>query len=423
MLKKYLFIFMISLLVLQCELPTPIDILPPVPVLVYPYEGAVISKDIKVRVEASDNKKIKKVWAYLDGEFLGETSSQPYLIDLVITDSEKKDGLSHVIQIAASDENDNIGYSAITRFTIAETDDIIPPSITILNPQPGQTVEDTVKVIALAQDERSISDVEFFVDGVKLSGVTATPNQTDPKSRTYFVMWATSEFEDSTNHTIYAKATDGGNNTSISPVVTVSVFPTKDTTPPAGIITYPLGGQVVFGTVNVTIEATDDAAVSKVELYVDGENIATDTATPFQFSWDTAPYADDGTHSIYAKVYDLSGNNSTTALTTITVSSGTSDDVTAPNVLVLYPITGRTVSGTVAIGADARDNVGVTKVEYFIDGALEGTTTSATNGTWFYNWNSTAKADTNTHTIYLRAYDAAGNIGTSALTTVTVVAP
>ena len=417
MFKKTVLLFIISLMTIQCELPSANDIIPPIPVLIYPYEGAVISTNIEVRVEASDNKDVKKVWVYLDGKFIGETSSAPYLIPLNI--DTLKDGLTHKIQAVASDKEDNNGYSAITTFIIAETQDIVDPTVLILNPQNGQTVEDSISIIALAQDDRSIKSIEFFIDGRKLEG-EITMNSSDTKNVTFSIPWATSQFEDSTNHTVYAKVTDGGNNTAISPVVTVSVFPTTDTTPPAGLVTYPLNGQVVFGTIDITVEASDDKGIAKVEFYIDGDFKITDSNTPFRFSWDTAPYADDGTHSIYAKIFDVAGNNFTTAIITVIVSSGSSDDVTAPTVLILYPVTGTNVTGTVAIRADASDNVAVTSVEFFIDGNLEGTGVLS-NGTWLYSWNSLPKADSGSHTIYLKAYDAAGNIGTSGITTVTVL--
>lgn len=400
---------------IQCEIPAAPDIIPPTPLLIYPNEGDVISNNINVRIEATDNKKVKEVWIYLDGQYMGNATSRPFLVPLDV--DTLKDGLQHKIQVAASDKSGNIGYSTLTTFTIAKTQDIIDPTVSILNPQSGQTVEGIVRIAAIADDERSVREVAFFVDGDSIGSDFSYPYQFD---------WDTTPFADSTNHTVYAKAFDGGNNSSISPVVTVTVFPRSGTTgdniAPTGLMTYPLAGSVVFGTIKVTIEASDNEEVSRVDLYVDGDSIATDSSAPYQLAWDTSPYADDASHSIYAKVYDTAGNSFTTGSTILTVSSGSSDDVSPPSILVLYPTTGSTVSGTVAIRADAQDNVGVSSVEVLVDGKLEGNM-ALDSGSWLFNWNSIAKADTNTHTIYLKAYDAAGNVGTSGLTTVTVVAP
>ena len=59
---------------------------------------------------------------------------------------------------------------------------------------------------------------------------------------------------------------------------------------------------------------------------------------------------------------------------------------------------------------------GVTKVEFYIDSVLKGTDTSAP---YSYSWDTTAYPN-GSHTIFSKAYDAAGNVGTSTTITVTV---
>ncbi len=88
-----------------------------------------------------------------------------------------------------------------------------------------------------------------------------------------------------------------------------------------------------------------------------------------------------------------------------------SGDTTPPTTSVTAPANGATVSATVSVTASASDNVGVTKMEIYIDGALQTSNTNATSLT--YSWNTTAVAN-GSHTIVSKAYDAAGNVGTSA---------
>jgi len=95
---------------------------------------------------------------------------------------------------------------------------------------------------------------------------------------------------------------------------------------------------------------------------------------------------------------------------------GGGGDTTAPTVSISSPTAGSTVSGTVTITASASDNVGVSKVEIYVDGALRVTDT-ASPYTW--SWNTTTFANSS-HTISAKAYDAAGNIGTSSNVSVTV---
>jgi Bacterial Ig domain len=70
----------------------------------------------------------------------------------------------------------------------------------------------------------------------------------------------------------------------------------------------------------------------------------------------------------------------------------------------------------VTISASASDNVGVAQVDFHIDGQL---LTSDTSAPFSVSWN-TKKFSTTTHTIYAKAYDAAGNTTQSATITVTV---
>jgi len=52
-------------------------------------------------------------------------------------------------------------------------------------------------------------------------------------------------------------------------------------------------------------------------------------------------------------------------------------DTTKPNVIISSPTNNSTVSGTVLIQATATDNVGVVKVEFYIDGNKVGEDTSS----------------------------------------------
>jgi Bacterial Ig domain len=97
-------------------------------------------------------------------------------------------------------------------------------------------------------------------------------------------------------------------------------------------------------------------------------------------------------------------------------SGGGGGDTTAPATSITAPANGATVSGTVSVTASASDNVGVTKVEFWLDGALRSTDTASP---YSWSWDTTAFANS-AHSLVSKAYDAAGNIGTSSTVTVTV---
>ena len=92
-------------------------------------------------------------------------------------------------------------------------------------------------------------------------------------------------------------------------------------------------------------------------------------------------------------------------------------DTTAPTASVTSPANGATVTRntTVTLTAAATDNVGVTKVEFYVNGTLKGTDMTVP---YTCAW-SISRRRGKTYQIKAKAYDVAGNIGTSTLVTVT----
>ena len=91
-------------------------------------------------------------------------------------------------------------------------------------------------------------------------------------------------------------------------------------------------------------------------------------------------------------------------------------DTTAPTVSITSPANGATVSGTVSITASASDNVGVSKVEFYVNNTLKSTDTISP---YSYGWDTTTLTN-GTYTLAAKAYDAAGNVGQSSSISVTV---
>jgi hypothetical protein len=413
MFKKIAFVLPVFF-ILQCSLPEIDDITPPVTMLVYPYEGAVISEDIDVLISASDDNEVAEVWYYLDGKQTSSTKESPYEIPLQIAGLEKK--VSHTIQAAAKDKDGNIGYSTAVTFTVAETQDIIDPVVTIVNPLGGQVVEGIVNVVANAEDERSIQKVAFYINGDSLGLDTTYP---------YTYSWNTENYSDSTQHTIYARAWDGGNNIATSPVINVTVYPRTgiqgDSEAPTALILYPIGGSTVAGVVKVSVDIADNVSLDSLAFFVDGilETAVSDPSSPWTYDWNTVPLADSLAHALYFKVFDGAGNY-VTVTSTVTIYSVVSanPDVTAPTIEFLYPIAGSTVAGDITVAADFADDRVVSKIEFYVDGILE-TSSTTPSSPWVYSWDTSSKADSLEHNLYLKAYDSAGNIGT-ATNTVTV---
>lgn len=136
----------------------------------------------------------------------------------------------------------------------------------------------------------------------------------------------------------------------------------QDTTPPTVSITSPNSGATVSGMITVAATASDNVGVTKVDFAVDGQIKATDTSSLYSFLWDTSTIPN-GAHTVAATAFDAAGNVGTHQ---ITVSVSNAPDTTPPTVTLNIPVEGAIVLGLVPVSASASDNVGVTKVNFFV---------------------------------------------------------
>jgi len=109
------------------------------------------------------------------------------------------------------------------------------------------------------------------------------------------------------------------------------------------------------------------------------------------------------------------GTESISGDAAFTTSSGS--DTTPPTVSITAPSSGATVSGTVSVTANASDNVGVTSVQFQLDGANLGAALTASP--YSTSWDTTT-ASNGTHALTAQARDAAGNVGNATAVSVTV---
>jgi hypothetical protein len=187
----------------------------------------------------------------------------------------------------------------------------------------------------------------------------------------------------------------------------------SDTASPAVAITSPQNNATVSSVVTVAATASDNVGVTKVEFYLNDVLQTTDTSSPYTWTWNTQIIPNE-TYTIKAKAYDAAGNIGQSAEVTVIVFN----DTTVPIVSLSEPSNNTTISGTVPITAVAVDNVGVTKVEFFLNTTLLSTDTTSP---YSFNWNTTTTAN-GTYNLTARAYDNVGNIGTSNAAVVVSVA-
>ena len=270
-----------------------------------------------------------------------------------------------------------------------------PPTVSLASLP--SSVSGTQILTANASDTQSgIASVQFLLDGQPLATVTAAP---------YTFSWNTTSVSNS-QHPLTAIATDGAGKTATSAPVPVTVL---DTTPPT--VSLASLASSVSGTQILTANASDtQSGIASVQFLVDGQPLATVTAAPYTFSWNTTSVSPIQ-HTLTAIATDGAGKTATSAPVPVTVL-----DTTPPTVSLASLAS--PVSGTQILTANASDTQsGIASVQFLLDGQPLATVTAAP---YTFSWDTTS-VSTIQHTLTAIAKDGAGNMATSAPETVTVL--
>lgn len=258
----------------------------------------------------------------------------------------------------------------------------------------GQTINNSGALTLVANyastSGQTAARVQFF-EGVP--GRNGTVTQLFEGSGTVTVTPATGA------HFYYALITQANGDRLWSAPIWVNQGSGGDTTPPTATASE-TGSS---GTITLSASASDNVGVSKVEFYVDGVLKGSDTSSPYSITLDSTSLAN-GSHTLTAKAYDAANNVGTSTGVAFSISNGSSD-TTPPTATASESGS----SGTITLSGTAADNVGVTKVEFYVDSALKG---SSTSSPYSIALDSTTLSD-GSHTLTAKAYDAAGNVGIS----------
>src|SRR5207249_4849602 len=156
------------------------------------------------------------------------------------------------------------------------------------------------------------------------------------------------------------------------------------TIPPSVTIASPSPGSTVSNLVSIDISASDNVSVAAIVCMMNGVAVATNSGAPALFSWDTTKYTN-GNYLLQGCAYDPAGNSGTSASITVLVNNPPPpppSDTIAPTVQITSPTSSATVSGVTTVNVTASDNVGVSRVEWYLNGALAGSSLAATSFSW-----------------------------------------
>jgi hypothetical protein len=96
--------------------------------------------------------------------------------------------------------------------------------------------------------------------------------------------------------------------------------PAQPQKPTAITITSPAPGATVSGTVTVSVMAPPGVNIASVQIQVDGANVGSVTASPYNYSWNTTALAN-GNHTLTAMAQDATGNTVASTMVTVNVSN------------------------------------------------------------------------------------------------------
>jgi len=383
-----------------------------------PIGGAFRRGTIWINATATDAVGIKNVTFYRDaGMLLGTSIIAPY--SLKWNTSLTSDG-NHTLYNRAFDRAGHYLDSSAVTITVDNT----PPRIaSILDLTPGAYMKVPCFVRVAASDQTSgIKNITLYRDAGVLIG------EAGYSMMGRLVIWNSLVLDGM--HALYARAFDLAGNYLDSSTVPVIV----DNTPPsAAVVISPVVGAYLKGTIWINAIATDAMGIKNVSFYRDDAVlIGTDSTAPYAIQWNTIGL--DGVHTLYIRAFDragyydyeimhaiwidgtpyppyiCAGNYLDSALISIIV-----DNTVPTSATVTAPAPGAHVHGTIWINATAIDAMGIKNVTFYRDiGILLGTAITAPYGVQWLT------SGCGVHTLYVRAFDNAGNYLNSMSISVTV---
>lgn len=386
-------VFALSALALTVGcLPKP-DQGPPIVTIINPAPQEVVSGIIPIVVTAYDENDLKEITILINGVARTTIGDKIATYEWDTSLPEFTPNRDHHITAYGIDEDDNIGPSAITTVRVTTTtEDTLPPVVTLKNPVGGQTVTGVVPIFVEISDDSPINRVEFFIDGVLTF--------TDEGSDDHIFNWDTDALEPGSVHTIFARAYDAGGAAGTSPTITVTVAASSTTLNIA--LKNPVGGTTLSGVVPVFAEVNDPAITDRVEFFIDGSLVATDSDPDYIYNWTTTGLPANSVHTIFVRAFDLTGQAVTSPTITVTVTgSGPADaPLTVGGIDAGGVYSARLDDGLpLSVSAPAGGNVAA--VEFIVDGELLQRVDQAPYRTYL---DLARLADNRVHTVFVRMH-------------------
>jgi hypothetical protein len=369
------------------------DTTPPTTSITSPASGATVSGTITISANASDNVGVTSVEFYRGTTLIGSDTTSPYSASWDTTGVANG---SYSLTSRAYDAAGNNTTSTAVSVTVNNVTG--PPALTA-------TYNSTYRAPACGSGGKSCDTGATLINGrgTMTNGVESNAPNTinaacaDGNSGTYHTDESIDRMSIATND---GTALAGGKAVTVS--VTVWCYGTTDAMDLYYATSVPGTGSPTFtlvGTQNCTAGGTARTFTAGYTLP------STGTTHVIRANYRYGGSAGTCTSGSYNDRDDL------------VFGVTQAGDTTAPTTSITSPANGATVSGTVTISANASDNVGVTRVDFYRGGTtLIG---SDTTSPYSVSWDTTGVAN-GSYSLTSRAFDAAGNNTTSTAVSVTV---
>ncbi|MBI4056597.1 MAG: S8 family serine peptidase [Elusimicrobia bacterium] len=266
------------------------------------------TQQVTFSASASDSSGISEIKIFVDGVLaktcLSETSclltSGPFLVG------------NHIYSATAKDATSNQNQNSTGNLSLTVLDRN-PPIVAITSPPSGAEVGITFTVSGTASDNVGVARVEIQIDGGDVKIASGTAQWTLSLNTAGLSTGA---------HSLLARAVDSSGNTATQ-TITINVTYTDQESPIVQIL-YPSTGDNVKSPVPVSFSGSDNVAVSRVELWADGNLAASQGFNPPVPSFSiilTFKASSTGLKTLQAKAFDPS-NNVGSATITVKVVKG-----------------------------------------------------------------------------------------------------
>jgi hypothetical protein len=294
----------------QVSNSAPTDTTPPSITISSPKETETLSGIVSVIAVVTDDWGVSSVNYQVDqgASITMFALSTPGSYQASWDTSLVSDGF-HTLSVNAADTSTNTNSESVyIKVDNSGTEPIIdtePPTLVILEPDDGDTISGKQDLSVMAYDNKAIDKVECSI----VFGANTWQQLTDVGGDEWNLDLDTNMYPDG-NYDIIFRATDTSTNIATETISVIIGNEYKDFIRPSVKPLVPSNGDVVSGTFDIKVEASDNDEIDQVQYNVDSgawmQMINTRHNT-FTSSIDSKEYPN-GKHTITVKAIDLAGN-------------------------------------------------------------------------------------------------------------------